>query len=252
MNKIFPIQQWFYPVVFLAVFLRLLVRLLQQIKHMHGTDFYDVTLWSALAAVLCFHVVLLVIASSSQKFKDHSGPLIYIGLLLILYLSILIDHCFLHWPEPLILGLTLMGSIIFLYYRSPVQLPPFHWQWEDALIFLWLANSLLFFLEYNFDAHRVLYQDEGTFWYAAAANMVHQGTLKAQILGYPGGGLHPFGIPFIAALPLLFCKAIPMAGLYFMPVIILLMGSAFLNRIKKEPWIFIFFLTALFCAFNDV
>ena len=68
------------------------------------------------------------------------------------------------------------------------------------MIGIWLASCLCLWIATDLDIHRAPYMDEGLFWVVAGVGMVKNGIIAAQTSVYPGGGMHPFGIPFMLLL----------------------------------------------------
>jgi len=73
----------------------------------------------------------------------------------------------------------------------------------------------------------------------------------AHTTGYPGGVLHPFGIPYITALPNLLFGLHLKTAYFFMPIVVIIFLTMILYSLRNLKWAFIFFYTALFVAFND-
>jgi hypothetical protein len=209
---------------------RLTVRIFQQFKHLNFSNFTDASLWMAFLGVFLFHSALIVLLIGSNRFKEFSGFFLYINFILFLYLLTLISGL-MHFPEIVFLGAGIVSLGWFLYWPFKINKSPIRFVKENILISLWLIHSLFFFFEYNFNPSRRMYQDEHTFWAIAAQNMINGGILKAHLAGYAGGGSHPLGVPFLTALPLLIIKSIPLSGIFFMPIVVILGLFFFLNKV---------------------
>ena len=148
--------------------------------------------------------------------------------------------------------------VFFLSKKKSLSAPPAlrsgsFWQsavlW--ALIILWFVQTLLLFLGHNFRPDRAPFADEGTFWVPAAQSMLANSVAQAHLAHYAGGGLHPFGVPFMSALPGLLVRSRSLQGVYFMPLISIVLMGAFLCTIRSRPWVLLFFISMLFYVFND-
>lgn len=239
-----------YRVFFWVVTFRIAVRVVGQFKHLNFSNFTDTSLWMAFLGVFLFHWALIVLLIGSNKIKEFSVFFLYINFILFLYLLTLISGL-IHFPAIVFLYMGIVSLGWFLYWPFKINKFPVRFVKEDILIVLWLIHSFFFFFKYNFNPSRGMSQDEYTFWAVASQNMINEGMLKAHLAGYAGGGLHPFGIPFLTALPLLIIKSIPLSGIFFMPIVVILGLFLFLNKIKNERWLFLFFLVALFVSFNN-
>src|SRR3989338_5755811 len=120
----------------------------------------------------------------------------------------------------------------------------------NVLFLLWMLFSVFYFLEYNFTEYRYPMSDEETLWFPAAKDLLYGDVLASGKADYPGGGMHPLGVPFVAALPGKLLGLFFTQTIFFMPLCVTAVLALFLRRIKSERWVFLFFLTALFSSFQ--
>lgn len=118
-----------------------------------------------------------------------------------------------------------------------------------VLLIVWSVYCIISFLDFNWRPNRVMNADEGTFWAVAARVFIDQGFMAAHKTGYAGGGMHPFGVPFIDALPALIMQR-SASAIYSLPLVNILVLGVFLYRIRLRPWVFFFFFTAIFAVFS--
>ena len=241
--------------------IRLLTRCLQSWSKVPWPDFRYVHLWAGLGITLLCHLLLLTLAWVYSKiFIKLSALILYAGFLLSFYFIFLINSLLWQLPETLIMRLILAGLIgfpLFQWFRSNHTLRPrFSLSQRPAwipgiLIALWLIHSGLFFLEGNLRTDRTPFVDETSFWYVAAETMIITDTLQALRSDYSSKSSHPYGIPFIAALPAIITDFQDPSSVFFMPWVVILILMVFLFSIQDKRWSFLFFLTALFVTFND-
>ena len=240
---------------------RLFTRCLQGWGKVHLPNFGFQNLWMGLLITVAFHLFILALAWIYSKWIIRLSPLIlYPGFLLGFYFISLLNSLTLFLPEPLLLRLILAGLIagpILKACRSknnirPLFSRPSARQWMGiALIGLWLIHSGLFFLEINLQPDRKPFVDESTFWYPAAEEIILTGGLPSRAGNLSATSAHPYGIPFIAALPAMTAGFRHPSAAYFMPFAVILTLTVFLASIRDNKWALLFFLTALFVTFNS-
>jgi glucan phosphoethanolaminetransferase (alkaline phosphatase superfamily) len=94
-----------------------------------------------------------------------------------------------------------------------------------------------------------MFSDEASFWTVAAQNFIKNDFIVTHQQIYRGGGLHPFGVPFIDALPSLVLGFSP-GAIYALPLLNIFLISVFLFKIRSRPWVCFFFLCAIFSVFK--
>jgi hypothetical protein len=179
----------------------------------------------------------------------------------LLYFTLLLNNLFYGWNDQLVL-LSMLAiftfGLYFLRQKSMQDRPlkiniKIKW-WGWILIGALIFHGVLLFLGHNLKIDRTPFSDEGGFWYAAAKQILENGFLAAHQASYPGGNLHPLGVPFLNALPgLIFKFKSPMLP-FFMPVYILFGLTLILSELanqKSKHWQLIFLLIAWFAAFNN-
>ena len=241
--------------------IRLAVRCIQGGGKIIWPDLSHEYLWTGLSITILCHLVLLGLAwMCTRVFSKLSVAILYPGLLLGFYFLFLVNKLTLRIPEALFSWLLLIGLAVFflvMRFRSKPRVLPHFIQPRrqdiipSLLIMLWFIHAGLFFLEMNLQPDRKPYVDETTFWYAAAERMIMTDSLQAHIADYPARNLHPYGIPFIAALPAKIAGFRHPSSAFFMPWSVILTLTIFLFSIRANRWGFLFLLTALFVTFND-
>ncbi|MBF0485423.1 MAG: hypothetical protein HQL16_02800 [Candidatus Omnitrophica bacterium] len=245
-----------YCVVSGLLALILSFRAVTYLPYFDHTTFHGASLWLDFFVVLSFHVILFLLAYFYELFYGTLSILFfYIFFLLSLYFLSLINALGIHAQERLWLGTCVIGFFIPLVSQIrkkwAFKIRPPQFSWEDGLIFLWGINAVFLFSRLNFTLQRAIYMDEGSFWFVAARDMLTHSLQWVHTASYAGAGLHPLGVPFLAALPVKFFGLPDPRAIFFFPVSIILCLLIFLYRIKSQSWTFIFFLCALSGVFYN-
>ncbi|MBF0386238.1 MAG: hypothetical protein HQL20_00115 [Candidatus Omnitrophica bacterium] len=223
----------------------------------HKVAFYP-AYWQTMPALLCVMSMDILLLGLSwfyaRRFIRLSPLLVFVVLPVFLYGVHIINLNLLHWPDPWflrgVLGLLAL-PILFISKEQVAELKNiagsiFKVNRYNGLVLLWLVYVSLYFLEYNFRMPRPLFGDEANLWFAAARNMIHNGVLEAHLAGYPAGGYHPFGIPFLTAIPGLLWGSGDESLIFFMPLFNIIVFTVFLLRLRQQPGLFLFFYAASF------
>jgi len=160
---------------------------------------------------------------------------------------------FYRWiPETIFLWfvIALMLACAFMHkiyeHRSDTtsQQSPFRWDLSTWVILGWLLIAGLYFLKTNVVPSRVVYTDEGSFWFVRAVDFV---TLEpfARTYDDPYIKAYSLGIPFVCALPNLLLAVYGTYNLFYMPIILIVQIVCFLFALKKERWVFVFVMAAI-------
>jgi len=250
----------FFEFIAFVIGARVLTRCFQQFHRVPWENF----LKSSLILPLCISIFTYLSIAwlsfiLSKKHQDVRPSVAYLGLLLTTYYLSLINDLIL--PSHTTLFVYIFIFSLMVYACKTRREPPIttkraslfqrKYVFIYILIGLWMAHSSFYFLEQNFIMNRTPFADEESFWFSAAFDMGAKGVHFAHTNSYYGGSLHPFGIPFIAALPNLFFGLHLKASYFFMPIVVIVFLTMILYSLRNAKWAFIFFYTALFVAFND-
>ncbi len=259
-NPSFNLQFLFNAAVCLVA-VRLIVRCIQNINHFDEVDFFDAGLLTSLGAVVLAHVLFVLIA----KILNRQWPEITT---LVFYAAVLLSFPF-FW---ILNALTFQFSDrIFIWGVVSFWLAAVMWLWffpkckvpdggkssqyeilgTRVLFWLWLIHAVTLFLRFNLTASRRPFADESTLWFTAAQRMLTDGFWAAHTSNYAGRGIQPLGVPFIAALPGKLMCFVQTASIFFMPVVVIGMLAIFLFSLRRDRFVFLFFLTATFATFHD-
>ncbi|MBF0388173.1 MAG: hypothetical protein HQL20_10040 [Candidatus Omnitrophica bacterium] len=205
-----------------------------------------------------FIVLLMIAYGYSRLFALTSTAFLFICLPFLLYALALVNDLTLKISDTVFLRLCLAAMLVPLaFYFRPLlsfmrkdgrKLCSF--SINHGLMLLWLVYIVFFFLKYNLDPGRAPIADESTLWVTAAQNMLAVGSRTAQLLSYPAGGFHSFGVSFSAALTGMLWGGGNSATIYFFPLFTIIALLIFLNRLCPWCWGFLFFYLALFNSFD--
>ncbi|MEI6437485.1 MAG: hypothetical protein WCO69_01895 [Candidatus Omnitrophota bacterium] len=219
----------------------------------------DIPTYGGLMATVGTVVLFILIAYSYSRLFAIATPLfLFVALPFFCYFLNLMNLLVLHLNDTLFIRLCVGALCLPLLWRARYltgmlraeigklsQVPI-----ANGLILLWSAYAACYCFEYDLVPTRHAIIDEGSLWVTAAQHILADGMAKAQLLVYPGGGLHSFGISFVAALPGVLWGNGHGASVYLMPLFNIAALMLFLHRIKTWKWGFLFFFVSLFMAFD--
>jgi len=218
----------------------------------------DTQIWIGFSYFIIFHLITVSLASLYRRlFTQLSLVFIYLNLLLFFYLLFLIKGLlFGNFPDQ-IWWLMIFSILIFLWGVLPknkLEDPTFNNNlplFGKIAIALWCLSSLCLWIPQNWDIHRVVFVDEGSFWFSAGEQMVKFGTTPAHAISYPGGGLHPFGIPFMASAPLTWSGWNNPWAIYCWPLVIIFSLGLWLLSQPLKKWALLFFVSSLLVVYSN-
>ena len=215
-------------------------------------------LWEGLAIFIAFHFTVCVLAFLYHRiFPQLFFVFIYLNLQLLFYLLFLIkgliftslpDQC---WWFMIFAVLFILGGAL---PKSKPEEPTFKNTiplFGKVMIGIWLLCSLCLWIPQNWDTNRKVFRDEGSFWVSAGGQMIKNGINAAHTAVYPGGGLHPFGVPFMASAPMTCSAWKDPWAIYCWPLVIIFSLALWLFAQRLEKWALLFFMSALLVVFAN-
>lgn len=212
-----------------------------------GVNLGSVYLWKCfLVSLSVYSAILILAALSAYCLKFLSSAFIFIAGLFFLFFCVevvLNTGCETFPRDILTLILCLIVPILFINRK---KLPRVRYKLRlfDVLIVAWAILTMLAYLKYNFVLSRPLLIDEKGLWFTLARRL----TESRLPLLYERG--LPAGIPFISALPNILLRTHFEGSLFFMPIVLIMALTIFLNFLKKDGWSFVFFLYAIVFTIN--
>lgn len=249
----------FLGIAGIVLFVKILLKILNALKKVDWSTFLNPTLVGTLLVVVLVYVGLLILACYWSRILEIPASFIFLILPFLLYCLLLTNSLSFCCADQTVL-LGALGFLILGAWFWGRDLPekniagPKRDSWAYLLIGIFVIHGILLFLGQNFRADRVPFADESTFWFSAAKEMLSKGFLAAHQEGYPGGGLHPFGVPFLNALPGMLVHIVFPEILFYMPIYIIFGLTLVLLEFvatQRSKWGIVFFLTVWFASFNN-
>ena len=250
----------FLAAAYILIFAKMSGKISDASKRCHWISFSDPALIVSLAIVLLVNVIFLIVACNWSRIIRVPVSFLFLILPFAFYLALLVNALLFHWND----FFVLIGLLVFLISyaliakKDPVKqdnagLTAGWGNWVYLLIVVFIVHGVLLFLGQNFKVDRLPFADENSFWYVAARTISEKGFLVAHQSGYPGGGLHPLGVPFLSALPGILFHSTSPAIPFFMPVYVLIGITLVLLEFADQrlEWSIVFFLVAWFASFNN-
>lgn len=265
LKRFLPLVEKQEQMLWLLACVALLAKVCSKVMDVAGGLGWDVFGFNALTfqliVVFCLYFALYILARRLSRALLLPASFIFLIFPFFIYFIFLLNSLTFHLSDSLFLwismALILVASFLFKPSIEEKENGSIHQTETFAiwiLIFFIVLYGLMLFLSANFKFDRAPFADENTFWFVAAKEMLEKGVLIAHQGGYPGGGLHPFGVPFLNAFPGLLLNISSHHLIFFMPIYILVGFSIFLFEFmssQRAKWGMIFFLTAWFAAFNN-
>ncbi|MBF0386828.1 MAG: hypothetical protein HQL20_03115 [Candidatus Omnitrophica bacterium] len=254
-------ERLFVGVVCGLFLIKILGKILHASVRVEWASFLNPALVADLVSVVFVYSALLILACQWSRILAIPTSFIFLIIPFVLYFMLLLNSLYFHIADQTVLwaalGLFIIGAWFWgrgsVAKTSATPGTPKD-VWAYLLVMVFVIQGAMLFLSLNFRVERVPFADEGSFWFIAAREMLAKGFLAAHQGGYPGGGLHPFGVPFLNALPGLLVNSNSAASLFFMPVYIIVGLTLVLLEFvsaQRSKWGLVFFLVAWFAAFNN-
>ena len=215
-------------------------------------------LWEGLAIFIIFHFSVVSLAFLYRRiFSQLSLVFIYLNLQLFFYLLFLIKGLFLACLPEQSWWLMIYAVLLIFWRVLPKNKPegPVYKNgiplFGKVLIGIWVLSSVCLWIPDNWDANRKVFVDEGSFWVNAGEQMVKMGINAAHKVPYPGGGLHPLGIPFMVSAPMTWSGWRDSWAIYCWPLVIIFSLGLWLFSQRWGKWALLFFMSSLLVVFSN-
>ena len=215
-------------------------------------------LWEGLAIFIIFHFSVVSLAFLYRRiFSQLSLVFIYLNLQLFFYLLFLIKGLFLAGLPEQSWWLMIYAVLLIFWRVLPKNKPegPVYKNgiplFGKVLIGIWVLSSVCLWIPDNWDANRKVFVDEGSFWVNAGEQMVKMGINAAHKVPYPGGGLHPLGIPFMVSAPMTWSGWRDSWAIYCWPLVIIFSLGLWLFSQRWGKWALLFFMSSLLVVFSN-
>jgi len=250
----------FFGIAIFLFSIKVLEKCFQVLSRLDGVSFFNPALVIPLAIVLLVYGALFILTYHWSRILRIPASFLFLIHPFAFYLLLLINSLIFHLPDQIVLlaalsFLALGAGALGRGLEMKKDEENRQWKgWQIFLITIFIIHGILLFLVQNFRIDRSPFADEYTFWYSAAKVMIEQGFLAAHQHGYPGGGLHPLGVPFLNAFPAMVTMFSSSMIPFFMPLYILIGLFLFLREFvvdHRSKWGVILFLVAWFAVLNN-
>ncbi|MBF0522558.1 MAG: hypothetical protein HQL24_05825 [Candidatus Omnitrophica bacterium] len=249
--------QVFFALACLSIIIKISGKIFEAAKTCQKAAFVNPDLVASFLVVLLVNVVLLILARHWSKILRIPMSFLFLILPFAFYFLLLINSLLFCWNDHFFLWGVFFCLLAWTWISRNDSTPQVRRLKEESwgywFIGLFILQGFLLFFSQNFRTDRLAFADENTFWYVAAKAMLDKGFLSAHQMSYPGGGLHPLGVPFLNAFPGILVNFSSPAIPFFMPIFILIGFALVLSEFVRPQlrWGLIFFLAVWFASLNN-